>query len=70
MLYPNPLDPLNGEAASLLLHHPQKYEEKVRDCVAKANPPPPPPIDLTPESSDKESEESDVDDNAAPLIDL
>ncbi len=29
LLYPNPTDPLNGEAANLLLKDPEKYKEKV-----------------------------------------
>jgi len=28
--YPNPNDPLNGEAASLLMRHPKEYEAKVK----------------------------------------
>jgi len=35
MLYPNPADPLNSEAASLLLQEPERYKEKVRECVSK-----------------------------------
>jgi len=31
--YPNPNDPLNGEAAALLMRHPKDYEAKVRDYV-------------------------------------
>lgn len=40
--YPNPNDPLNGEAAALLMRHPQEYEAKVKgirpasDIVARA----------------------------------
>lgn len=30
LLYPNPADPLNGEAASLLMREPQSYNQKVR----------------------------------------
>jgi ubiquitin-protein ligase len=28
--YPNPNDPLNGEAAALLMRHPKEYEQKVK----------------------------------------
>ena len=28
--YPNPNDPLNGEAAALLMRHPEEYETKVK----------------------------------------
>jgi len=35
LLYPNPSDPLNGEAAALLLQHPKAYNEKVQDYVKK-----------------------------------
>jgi len=33
--YPNPADPLNGEAAALLLREPKTYEHKVRDYVKR-----------------------------------
>jgi len=33
--YPNPDDPLNGEAASLLLREPDKYNSKVKEHVRK-----------------------------------
>jgi len=33
LLYPNPKDPLNHDAAELLLHHKKKYEEKVKRYV-------------------------------------
>lgn len=35
LLYPNPTDPLNGEAAALLLKEPEKYKNKVRDYVQR-----------------------------------
>lgn len=31
--YPNPTDPLNGEAAALLMREPPKYEAKVKGIV-------------------------------------
>lgn len=33
--YPNPTDPLNGEAAALLMREPKSYEQKVKEHVAK-----------------------------------
>jgi len=29
--YPNPNDPLNGEAAALLMRHPKEYDAKVKE---------------------------------------
>jgi ubiquitin-conjugating enzyme E2 H len=31
--YPNPNDPLNGEAAALLMRHPKEYEGKVKGAT-------------------------------------
>ncbi|KAF7301692.1 Ubiquitin-conjugating enzyme [Mycena indigotica] len=33
--YPNPNDPLNGEAAALLMRHPKEYDVKVREYVQR-----------------------------------
>ncbi|PQE27663.1 ubiquitin-conjugating enzyme protein [Rutstroemia sp. NJR-2017a BBW] len=33
--YPNPTDPLNGEAAALLMREPKSYEVKVKEYVTK-----------------------------------
>ena len=30
LAYPNPVDPLNGDAAALFLHKPNQYHEKVK----------------------------------------
>lgn len=35
LLYPNPTDPLNGEAAALLMREPQLYANKVREYVQR-----------------------------------
>eukprot|EP00357_Protocruzia_adherens_P030221 CAMPEP_0114974400 /NCGR_PEP_ID=MMETSP0216-20121206/1497_1 /TAXON_ID=223996 /ORGANISM="Protocruzia adherens, Strain Boccale" /LENGTH=166 /DNA_ID=CAMNT_0002335015 /DNA_START=215 /DNA_END=715 /DNA_ORIENTATION=+ len=35
LLYPNPTDPLNIDAASLLLKDPERYKKKVKDYVEK-----------------------------------
>ncbi|GAM19728.1 hypothetical protein SAMD00019534_029030 [Acytostelium subglobosum LB1] len=35
LLYPNPTDPLNGEAASMLLKEPEKFKLKVKEFVNK-----------------------------------
>lgn len=33
--YPNPTDPLNGEAAALLMREPESYDTKVKEYVSK-----------------------------------
>jgi len=35
LLYPNAADPLNGEAAGLMLKKPELYNKRVKDMVAK-----------------------------------
>ena len=35
LLYPNPSDPLNGEAAALLMREPEAYASKVREYVRR-----------------------------------
>ena len=34
LLYPNPTDPLNGEAAALLMREPEAYSIKVKGVVS------------------------------------
>ena len=34
LLYPNPTDPLNGEAAALLIKDSEKFKEKVRALIS------------------------------------
>ena len=35
LTYPNPTDPLNGDAAAMYLHRPEEYKEKVSEYVNK-----------------------------------
>ena len=35
LLYPNPTDPLNPEAAQMQLKYEDKYKEKIKDYVSK-----------------------------------
>ena len=35
LLYPNPTDPLNGEAAALLMREPEQYNRKVKEYVQR-----------------------------------
>ena len=58
LLYPNPADPLNGEAATLLLREPEAYNAKVKELVARYAT----PDDLIPKRGAKvDSEEDDED---------
>ncbi|KAI8904795.1 ubiquitin-conjugating enzyme/RWD-like protein [Gorgonomyces haynaldii] len=50
--YPNPTDPLNGEAAALLMRDSQAYEQKVKDYVQRY---------ATKEAVDQDNEDSDGD---------
>jgi hypothetical protein len=34
LAYPNPSDPLNGEAAALMLRDPEKYKAKIREVLS------------------------------------
>lgn len=58
LLYPNPADPLNGEAAALLLREPEAYNARVKELVARYAT----PDDLIPKRGAKvDSEEDDED---------
>ena len=35
LTYPNPTDPLNGDAAAMYLHRPEEYKKKVSDYVRR-----------------------------------
>ncbi|XP_033643825.1 ubiquitin-conjugating enzyme E2 H [Asterias rubens] len=35
LAYPNPGDPLNGDAAAMYLHKPEEYKKKIREYVQK-----------------------------------
>jgi len=35
LTYPNPIDPLNGDAAAMFLHKPEEYKRKVTEYVKK-----------------------------------
>merc|ERR1712020_50084 len=35
LTYPNPTDPLNGDAAAMFLHRPEEYKKKVSEYVRK-----------------------------------
>ncbi len=52
--YPNPTDPLNGEAAALLMREPKTYEARVKDYVQRF---------ATKEAANAAGEEEDDDDD-------
>lgn len=35
LAYPNPIDPLNGDAAALYLHKPEQYKDKIKEYLRK-----------------------------------
>lgn len=39
LLYPNPSDPLNGDAASLMMKDKKQYDQKVKGELANSCPP-------------------------------
>ncbi|KAI4745331.1 hypothetical protein E4T50_04355 [Aureobasidium sp. EXF-12298] len=51
--YPNPTDPLNGEAAALMMREPKTYEAKVKEYVSKY---------ASREAAEEAGEDSDDDD--------
>ncbi|KAL5598564.1 hypothetical protein BROUX41_003509 [Berkeleyomyces rouxiae] len=57
--YPNPTDPLNGEAAALLLREPKAYDEKVKEYVAKF---------ATKEAADETGDASDDDSDLSSVV--
>src|SRR6202012_2242426 len=52
--YPNPTDPLNGEAAALMMREPRSYEAKVKEYVLKY---------ASKDAADEAGEESESDDD-------
>tara|TARA_B110001452_G_C14907243_1_gene317095 strand:- start:86 stop:544 length:459 start_codon:yes stop_codon:yes gene_type:complete len=56
LLYPNPADPLNGEAAALMMREPERYQAKIRDYVEKYGQAAPASAE---ESDDDDSEDDD-----------
>eukprot|EP01118_Nematostelium_gracile_P010877 TRINITY_DN380_c0_g1_i1.p1 TRINITY_DN380_c0_g1~~TRINITY_DN380_c0_g1_i1.p1 ORF type:complete len:184 (-),score=48.58 TRINITY_DN380_c0_g1_i1:121-672(-) len=59
LLYPNPTDPLNGEAAALLLKEPDRYKDRVKEFV-KRYASPNSDVELDDAQSDDESELSEL----------
>uniref|UniRef100_A0AAQ4S2K3 Ubiquitin-conjugating enzyme E2 H n=1 Tax=Gasterosteus aculeatus aculeatus TaxID=481459 RepID=A0AAQ4S2K3_GASAC len=35
LAYPNPIDPLNGDAAAMYLHRPEDYKQKIQEYIQK-----------------------------------
>ncbi|KAF0292919.1 Ubiquitin-conjugating enzyme E2 H [Amphibalanus amphitrite] len=73
LTYPNPIDPLNGDAAAMYMHKPEEYKRKVAEHVRRyateeaIAPPPQVSDDL---SSDSESELSEFSEDEARDMEL
>ena len=68
LAYPNPSDPLNGEAAALALRDPEKYRAKIREYVQKYASP---EVVLKEGKSEEDEEEDDDDlDDLSSLSDM
>ncbi|KAL8897581.1 MAG: hypothetical protein Q9207_007143 [Kuettlingeria erythrocarpa] len=59
--YPNPTDPLNGEAAALLMRDPKTYDVKVKEYVTKY---------ASKEAADEAGDESDEEDDMSSVGDF
>lgn len=60
--YPNPTDPLNGEAAALMMREPKGYESKVKGWRWFCFPDPSDDADTNPEYVTKYASKENVDD--------
>ena len=58
LLYPNPTDPLNGEAAALMMREPERYAAKIREYVERFGQAAP----LVEEEEEEEMSDDDDDD--------
>jgi ubiquitin-conjugating enzyme E2 H len=63
LTYPNATDPLNGEAAALLIRDPEKYKAKIREFVQKYA------QDVSFDDKDDDDKQSDDDDDSEMLSD-
>ncbi|KAL9025112.1 MAG: hypothetical protein Q9196_006014 [Gyalolechia fulgens] len=59
--YPNPTDPLNGEAAALLMRDPKTYDVKVKEYVNRY---------ASKEAADEAGDDSDEDDGMSSVGDF
>eukprot|EP00670_Eutreptiella_braarudii_P008631 CAMPEP_0174307596 /NCGR_PEP_ID=MMETSP0810-20121108/1218_1 /TAXON_ID=73025 ORGANISM="Eutreptiella gymnastica-like, Strain CCMP1594" /NCGR_SAMPLE_ID=MMETSP0810 /ASSEMBLY_ACC=CAM_ASM_000659 /LENGTH=203 /DNA_ID=CAMNT_0015414687 /DNA_START=74 /DNA_END=685 /DNA_ORIENTATION=+ len=57
--YPNPTDPMNGEAAALMIKDPQHYTERCREYVARFARPEDAKAPVDPENGNAMEEEND-----------
>ena len=58
LLYPNPADPLNGDAASLLMRNPEQYKMRVKDYVERYAKQP--DVMRNPKDKNRDSEDGDA----------